>query len=233
MRRAVRALALAAAVWAGCWAAPVHAQSGAPAQRRPDVAGAFDYYLLALSWSPSFCALPGMAAREPRQCGADRRYSFIVHGLWPQYERGWPARCATTQPRDVAPALVAKQLDLMPSPKLVENQWDRHGVCSGLSPEAYFNETRRLRAKIVIPAAFVNPAAPVTLTPAAVRAAFVKANPGLPPTGLVLSCERTRLREVRVCFTRAGAVRACGASVRDRCEAPKVTLPPVRPAGPA
>src|SRR5580692_9741169 len=58
-----------------------HAEAGTP--------GEFDYYLLSLSWSPAFClSSPGAA-----ECNGPRRFGFIVHGLWPQYERGWPQNC--------------------------------------------------------------------------------------------------------------------------------------------
>jgi ribonuclease T2 len=50
--------------------------------------GKFDYYVLSLSWSPSFCETATGNARR-QQCGA-RPFSFVVHGLWPQYERGFP-----------------------------------------------------------------------------------------------------------------------------------------------
>src|SRR5215471_13459772 len=63
--------------------------------------GEFDYYVLSLSWSPSFCEAaagrrPDRAPRE--QCGA-RPYSFVVHGLWPQFEHGFPERCQNPPPR--------------------------------------------------------------------------------------------------------------------------------------
>ena len=53
--------------------------------------GQFDYYVLSLSWSPSFCETATGNARR-QQCGA-RPFSFVVHGLWPQYERGFPESC--------------------------------------------------------------------------------------------------------------------------------------------
>ena len=68
----------------------------APAAHAGDVAGQFDYYVLALSWSPSWCATDGQGRNEP-QCEPRRRTGFVVHGLWPQYERGWPANCATPE----------------------------------------------------------------------------------------------------------------------------------------
>ena len=54
----------------------------------------FDYYVLSLSWSPSWCQLTGLK-RGAEQCDATRDLKWILHGLWPQYENGWPKFCKT------------------------------------------------------------------------------------------------------------------------------------------
>ena len=81
-------LLLAAAVLIGIGAGTASAQD-----RRQNAPGEFDFYVLALSWSPSFCeaaAERGNSGRSQQiQCGG-RPFSFVVHGLWPQYERGFP-----------------------------------------------------------------------------------------------------------------------------------------------
>lgn len=46
-------------------------------------AGDFDYYVLSLSWSPTWCALEGDERGSP-QCDADRDLGWVLHGLWPQ-----------------------------------------------------------------------------------------------------------------------------------------------------
>ncbi len=192
------------------------------------VAGKFDYYALALSWSPTYCGEPDMARFEPRQCGRDRNYAFVVHGLWPQYERGYPQDCASTMPRSVPTPLVNAQLDLMPSPKLVQHEWEDHGRCTGLDQGKYFAALRQMRGKLVIPKAYGRLDRPLRVTAAQVRASFVQANPGLSPDGLAVICDKTRLREVRVCFNKGGGLRKCSVSVRDQCNAGPVTMPPVR-----
>ena len=61
--------------------------------RRQNAPGEFDFYVLSLSWSPSFCEAAqerGNSSRNQQiQCGG-RPYAFVVHGLWPQYDRGFP-----------------------------------------------------------------------------------------------------------------------------------------------
>src|SRR5450631_244794 len=96
-----------------------HAGTGVP--------GEFDYYVLSLSWSPAFClSSPGAA-----ECNGPRRYGFIVHGLWPQNEEGWPENCAV---HDSVPDDVVRGIeDLMPARGLVYHEWSAHGSCSGLA----------------------------------------------------------------------------------------------------
>src|SRR5215510_8391244 len=155
--------------------------------RRQNEPGQFDYYVLSLSWSPSFCEVSGERGTPPQQqCGA-RPYSFVVHGLWPQYERGFPEFCQQPAPR-LDRNIVASMLDLMPAPRLIFNEWDRHGTCSGLSARAYFENVRKARAVVKIPDAYIAPSAALTVTPDEVEEAFVQANPGLTRDGIAVTC---------------------------------------------
>jgi ribonuclease T2 len=198
--------------------------------RRQGEPGQFDYYLLVLSWSPSFCATsaerdPARSARNP-QCGP-RPFSFVVHGLWPQYEQGFPEFCQVPAPR-LNRNIVSEMLDLMPAPALIFHEWDRHGTCSGLSPNAYFETIRKARAVVKIPPQYLDVASALTITPAEVEEAFVKANPGLKSEGMSISCGNRRLDEVRICMTRDLQFRGCEEVARRTCRRDKLIMPPVR-----
>src|ERR1700716_3343908 len=104
---------------------------------RQNEPGKFDFYVLSLSWSPSFCEQAGDRKSAQQQCG-ERPFSFVVHGLWPQYEKGFPEFCQNPAPR-LDRNIVSSMLDMMPSPRLIFNEWDRHGVCSGLPARGYFD----------------------------------------------------------------------------------------------
>ncbi len=202
----------------------------APAQDpRQDQPGQFDFYVLSLSWSPSFCA----AAAERNggqaygiQCGP-RPYSFVVHGLWPQYEKGFPENCQVPSPR-LYRGIVSSMLDLMPAPRLIYNEWDKHGTCSGLSPQAYFDTVRKARGAVKIPPDYVDLQAPLTVAPAAVQDAFVKANPGLSPNAIAVDCDNRRLTEVRLCLSKDLQFRDCPEVVKRSCRRDQVVMPPVR-----
>jgi ribonuclease T2 len=195
--------------------------------RRQNQPGQFDFYVLSLSWSPSFCESAGERGTPPQdQCGA-RPYSFVVHGLWPQYERGFPEYCIVPAPR-LDRTIVNAMLDLMPSPRLIYNEWDKHGTCSGLNARAYFETIRKARAVVKIPEAYVEPQQVLTVTPDEVEEAFVGVNPGLARNAIAVTCDNRRLREVRVCFTRELGFRACEEIDRRACRRDKLVMPPVR-----
>ena len=127
------------------------ASTASAQDRRQNAPGEFDFYVLSLSWSPSYCeeaAERGNNGRSQQiQCG--RPYSFVVHGLWPQYERGFPDYCQRPSPR-LDRNIMTSMLDLMPAPGLIFNEWDKHGTCSGLAARAYFETIRKARSAVKI-----------------------------------------------------------------------------------
>jgi ribonuclease T2 len=191
--------------------------------------GRFDYYVLALSWSPSYCEAKQNRApnRSIEQQCSGRPFAFVVHGLWPQYEQGFPSYCQVPAPR-LDRAIVGSMLDLMPSPRLIFYEWDRHGTCSGLSPRAYFEAVRKARAVVKIPPDYLELEKPVMVTPNEVAAAFVKANPGLSPAAITVSCDSKRLTEVRVCLGKDFLFRDCAEIRRRACRLDKIAMPAVR-----
>jgi ribonuclease T2 len=215
-----RAAVIAAALLAASLPAPAQDQ-GTPGQ--------FDFYVLSLSWSPSFCA----AAAERHggqalgmQCGA-RPYSFVVHGLWPQYEKGFPENCQQPSPR-LYRGIVSSMLDLMPAPHLIYNEWDKHGTCSGLSSSAYFDTIRNARAAITIPPDYVSLQQPLNVAPGAVQDAFIKANSGLTANGIAVDCDRKRLTEIRICLSKDLKFHDCPEVTKRACRRDQVIMPPVR-----
>lgn len=198
----------------------------ADAAGRKGEAGTFDYYMLALTWSPAFCVdrRPGT---ENAQCGRGRSFGFIVHGLWPQYERGWPEYCPTSRPLFVPSERIDRQHDITPSHNLVIHQWRKHGVCSGLSQESYYKTARTLFKAINIPASFQNPEKAMSLGRTEITRAFLESNPELDEDMMALRCDGRQLEEIRFCFSRGGAFRRCGDDVlKKSCKrSPLLLLP--------
>jgi ribonuclease T2 len=190
--------------------------------------GQFDFYVLALSWSPSYCDSAGNRA-DPQQCNRrGKPYSFVVHGLWPQYDRGYPADCSYNPPR-IPDRTLNGMLDVMPSRRLVIYEWRKHGTCSGLSPDEYFALVRKAFEKVKIPPRFAQSTNWQTVSPPEVENAFKVANPNLEDDMIAVTCDRRNLREVRICMSKDLEFRACPQVDRQQaCRNPRVALPPVR-----
>jgi len=197
--------------------------------RRQNAPGQFDFYVLALSWSPSFCEAAHERARErapDQQCGG-RPFSFVVHGLWPQYEQGFPAFCQVPAPR-LDHGIIGSMLDLMPSPQLIFHEWDRRGTCSGLSQHAYFEAVRKTRAVIKIPAEFIELDKPITVKPDDVAEAFVKANAGMSRDAIAVACNSKRLSEVRLCLNKDVSFHDYAEVTRRVCKRDSVAMSAMR-----
>jgi ribonuclease T2 len=188
--------------------------------------GTFDYYLLSLSWSPAFCLSdPGAA-----ECNGPRRFGFIVHGLWPQYEKGWPENCNVHQ--QVPDNVVSGISDIMPARGLVYHEWSAHGTCSGLNAADFFALLRRAYAGITVPASLAAVSRQIEQPPDAIAAEFLHANLKLAAQSIVVTCSRQdapRLREVHICLDRDLNPRACSAdAARGACRAATLIVAPIR-----
>jgi ribonuclease T2 len=123
---------------------------------------------------------------------------------------------------------MASMLDLMPAPGLIFNEWDKHGTCSGLGPRAYFETIRKARSAVKIPPQFLELSDPKTVAPQDVEDAFIKVNPGLSNAAIAVTCNRTRLSEVRICMSKDLQFRACDEIDRRACKREQVMMPPMR-----
>ncbi|MHC1549518.1 ribonuclease T2 family protein [Phyllobacterium sp. K27] len=203
---------------------PTSRSSSRPTGETLAIGSGFDYYVLALSWSPSYCAAEGDRANR-QQCASGRPYGFLVHGLWPQYEQGYPQDCDTSQPRNV-PFAQARQLsDIMPSTGLVTYQWRKHGSCSGLTQPDYFATMRQAAQRVSIPSAYRQPTKRAAINPQLLEQAFAAANPGLQKDGIAVTCDREYLREVRICLTKDLNFRSCPEVDRSSCRRHAVDMP--------
>lgn len=189
--------------------------------------GEFDFYVLALSWSPGFCELDG-DAKGREQCAAGSGLGFVVHGLWPQNDRGYPSDCG---PAGRSPSRIAMNEagGVFPSEALARHEWRKHGTCSGKSPSDYFADVKRARQAIVIPPQLAKPDSEQKWTPLDLERAFVAANPGLRADMMSVSCKRNLLQEVRICFTRdLRGFQSCPEVNRAGCRARDIKVNAIR-----
>jgi ribonuclease T2 len=200
------------------------------ATAKAPVTGQFDYFVLALSWSPTYCA--GQAGqKDNQQCAPGRQFAFVVHGLWPQYTQGWPENCPTSESW-VEQSTIDNMLDVMPSKKLIIHEWKKHGSCAGVSQADYFRAVRLLFKKVLVPARYLAPTQDVVTTPSQLVLDFVKTNQGLSADMISVQCGNTkdqaRLSELRICLTKTGAFGVCGENEKRQCQAASLVMPKVR-----
>ncbi|SIS87346.1 ribonuclease T2 family protein [Phaeovulum vinaykumarii] len=186
-------------------------------------AGDFDHYVLALSWSPSWCATTGATRGDP-QCAPGRAARFVLHGLWPQYgDGGWPSFCHSPAP-DPSRAQTAAMADIMGNPGAAWYQWKKHGRCAGLAAADYFSLARRALAGVTIPPVLQEIDHDVRLPASVIEAAFLEVNPAFRPDMVTITCKGERIAEVRLCLTRDLAPRPCAGPAARDCRAQSALL---------
>ncbi len=196
-----------------------------PADTVPDTPSRDGYFVLALSWTPSWCAAEGHARGDAR-CATGAGAGWLVHGLWPQHDDGgWPEFCDT---HHAAPTgeLIRSMVDIMGSEGLARHQWNKHGRCAGLSAEAYFAQTRTAFEALSFPDSLRARGSALRLSPLAMLAAFGNANPVIGPDMATVTCRNGNAQEIRLCLDHDLNPRACDAALLSRaCRSRVVTLP--------
>jgi ribonuclease T2 len=204
---------------------PALAQS--PRESRGAAAGEFDFYVLALSWSPGFCEASG-SVRGREQCEPGRERGFVVHGLWPQYESGYPSFC---EPGARSPSSVALEeaKGLFPDEGLARHEWRKHGTCTGTSPADYYRAVGRARELVKIPSRLERPSTLTRVLAPEIERAFAEVNRGLRPEMMAVQCGRRVFQEIRICLSKdLRGFRACPEVDRDGCRAGEITVHAVR-----
>lgn len=216
--RKMRIVALATSCCLALLTAPIWAAG--------DRAGDFDYYVMALSWSPSWCTLEG-DDRDAPECAAGAGLGWTLHGLWPQFEEGYPSDCPTTA-RNPSRAKTAEMSDLFGSSGLAWYQWKKHGRCSGLSATDYYRLARVAYERVNRPKVFRQLDKTVRLPAQVVEDAWMEANPELSDDMMRVTCKNGHIQEVRICLTRDLELRACAPdSLRD-CQMSDALFTPLR-----
>lgn len=168
----------------------------------------FDYYKLAVTYSSSFCANTENHGSHFAQCRAGHQNHFALHGFWPQNENDWPEYCSLRN--TFVPSRIAKKFrDLIPDKKALQYQWRKHGACSGMRPEEYFNLARQAISHLSL-AKLENALEENSDLgiPAASRI-LLQSNPNLNNTGFTFHCENGGIQDIRFCFTKALESRTC------------------------
>ncbi|SMX27541.1 Ribonuclease I precursor [Pelagimonas phthalicica] len=198
----------------------------APAAADGEKAGVFDYYVLALSWSSNWCEVEG-DAKGSEQCDTRHDYGWVMHGLWPQFHRGWPSYCPTVE-RAPSRRMTSEMVDIMGSSGLAWHQWKKHGTCTGLSGRAYLDLSREAYDSVTRPEIFRKLDKSVKLPASVIEEAFLKANPDWSADNLTITCRDGYISEARICLSKDLQPVPCGRDVIKDCALKDAKFEPIR-----
>lgn len=181
----------------------------------PGTPGKFDFYVLTLSWSPDHCARNGK--RDVQQCGSGKKYGFVLHGLWPQYKKGYPVNCSTEK---LPPLVKQKFRGLFPNERLFDHEWKKHGTCTGQKPIEYLTLSRKLKYSLNIPSAYKSPEKPFRTTIKDFKTSFVSANKNFTVNGIAPFCSDSGrfFKEVLFCYSKDGKAGICSEEILRRSQ---------------
>lgn len=197
-----------------------------PLLSKGEIAGDFDYYVLSLSWSANWCTLEGDARNSP-QCEAEHEHGWILHGLWPQFQRGYPSFCRTIH-RPPPRSMTRAMSDIMGTSGLAWHQWKKHGSCTDLSAEDYYALSRQAYESVTRPEVFRKLDKTVKLPASVVEEAFIKANPGLERDSITITCKSAHIQEARICLSKDLELIPCGRDVVRDCTLDDAVFTPMR-----
>jgi ribonuclease T2 len=201
-----------------CVSGPVEAKSKHGRRPPGNVAGKFDYYVLALSWSPTFCE------SHPDNSQCEKHPGFVLHGLWPQYQSGgYPQNCRTKT--QITPEARAIGVTVFPTEELMEHEWQKHGTCDGRPALDYFKAAAQAQGSVNIPAALGPGNHKVEMTAQQIFEQLGQANQAIPPQGMAIACGSKELTEIHICLSKDLSPRACGKKVNSSCGTGPITIP--------
>ena len=208
------------------WLALVAICLGSVARAEGEKAGDYDYFVMSLGWSSNWCALEGDERNDP-QCDTGRGLTWTLHGLWPQFEDGYPSYCRTGE-GDPSRGDTAQMADIMGGSGLAFYQWKKHGRCSGMPAKTYYATMRQAYESVVIPPIFARISKDLVLPALVIEDAFIEHNPGLARDQITVTCKSGMIQEVRICLTPELTPRRCGADVIKDCTLKDAGLEAVR-----
>jgi len=182
----------------------------------------FDYYVLALSWAPSYCA--SHRSDHSSECRVGEQKAFVLHGLWPQAKQAAsPMSCAPASP--VARSIVDHMLQLMPTRALIQHEWAKHGTCSGLSAQDYFAKVEQAFRKVQVPSEYETLSSQKEFGVNDVEQSFATTNHA-PEQAFRVSCNAQELVSLEVCLSKDLDYQPCTGSVHQCPEGQVVVRPP-------
>lgn len=184
--------------------------------------GKFDYYVMSLSWSPTFCE----SHQTNPQC--DKHPGFVLHGLWPQFQSGgYPQHCSTRE--TLTEESRALGVTVFPTEQLMVHEWQTHGTCNGTSAIDYLRTAQSAHDSIKVPPQLEPGGNKKAMTAQQIAKLVRDANPAVTARSLAIVCGNKELAEVRICLAKHDLKPIpCGNKVSSSCGTAPVQVPGVQ-----
>lgn len=178
-------------------------------------------YTLIIHMSPAMCALDA-SKRQLRQC--QEGFSLTIASLKPEVPANVADECASRTPAVLNPLQSRVVERVMPDERLRQEDWQRNGGCTGMSPSTYFRTIANYAGRLRVPPE-LNTAKELNIQRSSLIRQLQQLNSTLPSDGIQLRCVQTSrfsapiLTEMRVCYSAQGQYVSCPATVRSNCPA--------------
>lgn len=183
-------------------------------------------FTLIIRMTPAACALDP-ALQKLRQC--QDGFTLTISSLQAERSSGRRLENCSRDQTNLSPLQERVVERVMPDKQLRDEDWQRNGSCTGMSPTVYFRTIATYAQRLKIPSELASPRDTV-LTKSHIINKLQQLNPGLTEKSLLLRCtvESGRdlpvLTELRSCYNTQGQYDSCPANVKSNCPSSVVIL---------
>lgn len=183
-------------------------------------------FTLIIRMTPAACALDP-ALQKLRQC--QDGFTLTISSLQAERVGGRRLENCSRDLTNLSPLQERVVERVMPDKQLRDEDWQRNGSCTGMTPTVYFRTIATYAQRLKIPSELASPRDTV-LTKSYIVSKLQQLNPGLTEKSLLLRCtaepgrELPVLTELRSCYNTQGQYDTCPAYIKSNCPSSVVIL---------
>lgn len=183
-------------------------------------------FTLIIRMTPAACALDP-TLQKLRQC--QDGFTLTISSLQAERIGGRRIENCSRDQTNLSPLQERVVERVMPDKQLREEDWQRNGSCTGMTPNVYFRTIATYAQRLKIPSELASPRDTV-LTKSHIISKLQQLNPGLTEKSLLLRCtvesgrELPVLTELRSCYNTQGQYDNCPAYLKSNCPSSVVIL---------